>query len=76
MAKNKTVAPSPQGDGDPVPLKVPEVDGGGEHLVYVERHDGLIPYLAKTSKRRQIVIGGITHEHCSEHDGCWVYRAS
>lgn len=56
---------------------VPEIDGGGDpdHVIYVERHDGLIPYLAQSDKRRMVFIGGIAHQHVAEHEGRWVYRA-
>lgn len=60
-----------------VPPPIPAVDGGGEPdvTIYVERHDGLIPYLARSAHKRVVWIGGIVHEHVGEHDGCWVYRA-
>lgn len=57
---------------------IPQVDGDGfgECLIYVERQDGLIPYLAATPKRQRVSIGGDEYQHVSEHEGCWVYRKS
>ena len=64
-------------DSAPRPAPVPQIDGGGdpEFVIYVERHDGLIPHLGRGAKSRIVFIGGVEHQHVSEHEGRWVYRA-
>ena len=74
MFFKKKVVTAPQPAAPVVAL--PEVDGGGDCVIYLERHDGLIPHLAASPKRQRVCLGGVEYAHVSEHEGCWVYRAA
>lgn len=58
---------------------VPHIDGGGDdaHEIYVQSIDNqLTLYHAASDHARTVWIGARMHEHCGDHNGRWVYRAT
>ena len=61
-------------DTPPPRAPLSRTDNGGDEIIIVSVGEALVPYGHKTARSRTVFIGGVEHQHVSEHDGYWVYR--